>query len=494
MMKHFFLSILFFFSFSCTFSPKDFRIPEIEKWLSSHEKRYDYCIVIPGAGCDGCISGAEYFVVENYQRANVLYIFTKIESVKLLKHKLGDNIVNAPNILLDVDGMFDKNGNNPNDIYPAIYNISQNKVTDVNYMSPQNGMAMEDLKKQFEKEAVFKIDLESYIKHGDCGRQIKLSDITDSVTYIPLKTNYNLPIAEIQEVRTTDDFIFCLDTQQKLFCFNRNGDFITLIGKRGEGPEEYINIADFDVDGRKGEVYLFDLQRHFIMVYNVDGRFSRRIKLPDNILNIAKYYDSQFIAYAPEYLGNERDKLIIFNDKGEKRDSILFQQEENIGNTKIDIFKMATFAFQSHFLCRLPFSDITYALTPIGNQYKYVEFQQGKYKLPYKIGSNVESYNENLNSSYIFEPRFYKCQNLIFINFFFKMNNYQLLYNSDKNVFFTVFKGKYPVGIENDIDNGPPFWPVYIKGDRAVGIATAFNSEYDNPVLQVINIALENKK
>lgn len=128
--------------------------------------------------------------------------------MKLLKHKLGDNIVNAPNVLLDVDGTFDKNGNNPNDIYPAIYNISQNKVTDVNYMSPQNGMAMEDLKKQFEKEAVFKIDLESYIKHGDCGRQIKLSDITDSVTYIPLKTNYNLPIAEIQEVRTTDDFIF----------------------------------------------------------------------------------------------------------------------------------------------------------------------------------------------------------------------------------------------------------------------------------------------
>lgn len=134
-----------------------------------------------------------------------------------------------------------------------------------------------------------------------------------------------------------------------MFCFNRNGDFITLIGKRGEGPEEYINIADFDVDGRKGEVYLFDLQRHFIMVYTVDGRFSRRIKLPDNILNIAKYYDSQFIAYAPEYLGNERDKLIIFNDKGEERDSILFQQEENISNTKIDIFKMATFTFQSHF-------------------------------------------------------------------------------------------------------------------------------------------------
>lgn len=54
------------------------------------------------------------------------------------------------------------------------------------------------------------------------------------------------------------------------------------------------------------------------------------------------------------------------------------------------------------------------------------------------------------------EPDIYK--------FLFKMNNYQLLYNSDKNVFFTVFKGKYPVGIENDIDNGPPFGRFISKG------------------------------
>lgn len=487
-MKSLFLSILFFCFFSCSFSPEDFRTREIEKWLSLHENHYTHCIVIPGAGCDGYISGSEYFVVENYQRANVLYIFTKIESVKLLKHKLGNNIVNAPNVLLDTNDIFNENENSPNAIYPAIYNIDKNRITEVNYVSPQNGMAMEDLKKQLEKEPIFKVDLKSYIEHGDCGSHIKLSDITDSITYIPLKTNYNLPIAEIQEVRITDEFIFCLDTQQKQFCFNHNGDFITLIGKRGEGPEEYINIADFDVDTTKKEVYLFDLQRHLVLIYGMDGRFLKRIKLPGDILNIAKYYNSQFIAYAPKYLGNERDKLIVFNDKGEKKDSILFQQEENISDMKIDLFKMATFNFQNTFSYQLPFSDIIYALTGIGNQYKYIELQQGKYKLPYKIGSNVEAYNKHLNSPYIFEPRLHKCKNLLFINFFFKMNNYRILYDLDKNLFFTISKGKYPVGIENDIDKGSPFWPVYIRGDWAIGIISPTDSEYDNPVLQIIKV------
>lgn len=485
-MKNLYLFILFYCLLSCT--SKDSRIQEIEKWLSMHENHYSHCIIIPGAGCDGCISGAEYFVIENYQRANVLYIFTKIESIKLLKYKLGNDIVNAPNVLFDADNKFDKNENDQNAIYPAIYNIKNNKVTGVNYVSPQNGMAIEDLKAQLKKEPMFKVDLKSYIENESSDKKIKLSDITDSISYIPLKTTYNLPVAEIQTIKTTEKFILCLDTQQKLFCFNHNGDFITLIGKRGEGPEEYLNIADFDVDASKEEVYLFDFQRHFILIYSMDGNFVRRIKLPDNILNIAKYYNSQFIAYAPRYLGNENDGLIFFSDNGEKKDSLSFQPEDNVSDTKIDIFKMATFNFQDLFSFQLPFCDIVYALTPIGNQYKYIELQQGKYKLPYNIGSNVESYNKNLNSSYIFEPHLHKCKNLMFINFFFKMNNYRILYDSDSNLFYTVFKGKYPTGIENDIDNKYPFWPVYIKDDWAIGIISPADSEYDNPVLQKIKI------
>lgn len=68
------------------------------------------------------------------------------------------------------------------------------------------------------------------------------------------------------------------------------------------------------------------------------------------------------------------------------------------------------------------------------------------------------------------------------------MNNYRILYNSDSNLFYTVFKGKYPTGIENDIDNKYPFWPVYIKDDWAIGIISPADSEYDNPVLQKIKI------
>lgn len=57
MMKHFFLSILFFFSLSCTFSPKDFRIPEIEKWLSSHEKGMIIALLFPEQDATGVSLG-----------------------------------------------------------------------------------------------------------------------------------------------------------------------------------------------------------------------------------------------------------------------------------------------------------------------------------------------------------------------------------------------------------------------------------------------------
>ena len=392
----------------------------------------------------------------------------------------------ASNVLLDTENNFTKENNYPNAIYPAIYNIKGDKVIGINYISPQNSMALEDLKAQLKEEPFFNIDLESYIKNGEHNKKIKLSDITDSIIYMPLKTTYNLPVAEIQGIRMTEEFIYCLDTRQNLFCFDHNGDFITLIGKRGEGPEEYLNIADFDVDAVKKEIYLFDLQRHSILIYDLEGNFIRRIKLSDNILNIARYYNSQFIVYAPQYLGNENEKLIFFDDNGEKKDSISFLQNRNSNNTKTDLFKMAVFKFYDPFTFQLPFSDIVYALTPIGNQYKYIELQQGEYKLPYNIGSNTKSYNKNLDSPYIFEPYVQKYKNVLFINFFFKMNNYRVLYDLSNKSFHTIFKGKYPVGIENDIDGSSPFWPIYIKDEWAVGIANFNDTKHDNPVLQII--------
>jgi len=98
-------------------------------------------VIIPNQGCEGCISHAEAFVKKNITRPdNVRYIFTRIQSTKLLKIKLGNAIMSSRKILLDTANIIvypDKK----NDIYPMVITLENNRIIHVTYQSPNaNGL------------------------------------------------------------------------------------------------------------------------------------------------------------------------------------------------------------------------------------------------------------------------------------------------------------------------------------------------------------------
>jgi hypothetical protein len=93
-------------------------------------------VIIPNQGCEGCISQAEAFVKKNISRSDsIRYIFTRIQSTKLLKIKLGSDIIASRKILLDTANIItypDKK----NDIYPMIITFQNRRITDITYQSP----------------------------------------------------------------------------------------------------------------------------------------------------------------------------------------------------------------------------------------------------------------------------------------------------------------------------------------------------------------------
>ena len=48
---------------------------------------YQWIVIIPGAGCHGCIQEGELFMKRNIENQNILYILTKTSSVKILQQK-----------------------------------------------------------------------------------------------------------------------------------------------------------------------------------------------------------------------------------------------------------------------------------------------------------------------------------------------------------------------------------------------------------------------
>ncbi|MCE7992282.1 MAG: hypothetical protein HEP71_09890 [Roseivirga sp.] len=95
-----------------------------------------YFIIVPGNGCPPCIYKAEQFLKEHYEsQTKYIFVFTNYDSEKLLRIKLGDYIMESPNVFFDRKDSMYKSGFNS--IYPVIVKINGNRLNK-EYGSPQN--------------------------------------------------------------------------------------------------------------------------------------------------------------------------------------------------------------------------------------------------------------------------------------------------------------------------------------------------------------------
>lgn len=347
------------------------------------------------------------------------------------------------------------------------------------------------------------VDFVDYIE-GEKEDEIALSGLVDSLVYIPLQTPDDLPVDVLLAVKMSPDEIFVMDRQQKLYRFDSHGRFLNLIGSRGEGPSEYVSAVDFEIDASQDVVYLFDIYRKKIKVYQMSGAFVQDIVVPDGVESMALLNDTCFIGYRPWYATVDKsDECVVFGKSEEVYRTISFESKENVEGVKIDLFRMPDFsqlASSSRF--RMPFEHSVFLISDDNRVSKDVVFDMGKYLLPMEVSMNNELYNKNLNSSYIFELNANRISDFIYMNFFYKKKHYRVVYDIVHAKFYTVFVGHEPKGIKNDLDGGATFWPMWFASDRMIGVVPADELEdtyvdskikvlydnfrdYDNPVLQI---------
>ena len=213
-------------------------------------------------------------------------------------------------------------------------------------------------------------------------REVKLSEIADSVTYIRLETTDNGLVKYFKASlmrRTSKYYIF--GEMQNVIQFTRNGKFVRNIGRRGQGPGEYNYIRQVDVDEKTGKVYIYSNRR--IHVYDLEtGKYLQTIKPghPET-LSILMQNDSTIIGYVDNSYGQQKTKAYISNLNGE----ILHEY------TRHDLFEVKGGAYmvggpQDFFLSQYKGminlkeyeNDTVYTITPEGLQKRYI-IDTGKY-------------------------------------------------------------------------------------------------------------------
>jgi hypothetical protein len=115
---------------------KNLDIDETIKWI----------VILPGLGCNGCIQEAELFMKENIGKSEIIFVLTKISSLKVLQNKMDIKVNDYQNVFIDRENRFAVSTNNS--IYPCIIKMKDGYIVSHEFQSPQNGQAFLRLKSE----------------------------------------------------------------------------------------------------------------------------------------------------------------------------------------------------------------------------------------------------------------------------------------------------------------------------------------------------------
>lgn len=120
---------------------KEYVATIVDKVNTSNNTKW--IVILPGMGCHGCIQEGEYFMKEYIGNPKILFVLTKIESLKILQKKIEVNFKEHSNIYIDSKENFNMPTNNT--VYPCIVYLENGKVKSYEFQSPSNA-GFENLK------------------------------------------------------------------------------------------------------------------------------------------------------------------------------------------------------------------------------------------------------------------------------------------------------------------------------------------------------------
>lgn len=106
---------------------------------------------------------------------------------------------------------------------------------------------------------------------NEAKESIRYSQFVDSLEYLPLETSDKCLIGKIKDVYIGKEYVFVLDDRmQTVWIFDRKGNYCGEILKSGNGPGEYGNAQQFEVDEANRQIVLLDIWTNKLLHY--DGR------------------------------------------------------------------------------------------------------------------------------------------------------------------------------------------------------------------------------
>jgi hypothetical protein len=360
--------------------------------------------------------------------------------------------------------------------------------------------------KKLENSIEHYIDIENNI---DKFKNFSISQLNNSITYIPLETTVENIIDKVKWIDFTDSHIL-IGNSKKTLLFSRNGKYIKEIGKQGKGPYDFQIPVSPQFVGEK--IIVGDAIKAQVVTFDFEGNSLGKTPIPRNHIGTssARTYwlpisETQFLIPVPNQNGNTENRIILINHKGE-----IVKAFKN--STKYKLMPIAEgdnrfaggtllvdghlYRFDKKIRYKHALNDTIWQIEGDNLVPKHI-LRSGKYGTPNNLlGYGVESNEIKKAAPYFFSLFIkYTIETRNHIIFRSRYGNYpesfprikvatQMgdrdrgyeiygIYNKQTAKFFFVAPSGTdyqlePLGIENDIDGGINFAPMYSPNERTL--------------------------
>ncbi|MDY7396714.1 6-bladed beta-propeller [Aureibaculum sp. 2210JD6-5] len=294
-------------------------------------------------------------------------------------------------------------------------------------------------------------------------KEMKLYEVADSLKFTFLQYDKENPVGEILHYKVTENYLFIVDQQQKLFVFKKNGDLVTFIYNKGRGPSEYITIEDFIVDSREESIFILSPTSGKLLKYDIYGNFIESFSINyTHAAHISKLTNGNYCIYQSARF-SENNFNIFFLDKN-------FQVINSVIDSKGAFIKKIPYLLDvvwgnhnNSTYYKEVLSDTVFKINQKNTSEPYILFDLGKKRMPDKYYEKTGYYQKNAH-------KFYQVGSILESGKYFFL---QIAYNNEKKYFLYKKNNNESLiinlgtkGFSNNIDID--FWPEYIDDSETM--------------------------
>lgn len=215
-------------------------------------------------------------------------------------------------------------------------------------------------------------------------------------------------ISGIDKIIYRNDNLYVLDwISRKILIYKRDGIPVYTLSKFGRGPQEYLQISDFDIDGY-GNIIILDGKTDKLLMYSPQGELLRSKRLMCQI-SAVKVIDNGYILMAVSPWDNSKYKnyKVLIAD---------WNTDIVTNRIRYDSHKDPNYTFPSPIfhecdsliLYHQPIDDYIYTFDDDGNMIDRLYLDFGNKSIPKDLRTNIErnreeikSYSTLINSVYV---------------------------------------------------------------------------------------------